>query len=755
MTRWSERRPRPSPRRRFAPTLSGALERRVVPSGLTAAASPAAQAATATALTTSADPAPFNAGTTLTATVTAASGTPTGAVTFYDGTTALGTATLDAGGRANLFEDALIPGTHTLTASYGGDANDAPSTSPGLSQSVKKIDPFVNLSRTAAPAPAPAAGAYLFTFSAAVGVTTFDASPPPATGSVTFTQGANVLGSAPLARDATTGLTAATFTAKLPGPGSEQVRASYSGDPLYNPAVSPAPQAFVSDPTTTTTLVTSDNPSVDNFGTRFTATVAGNSTPPGSPVVPTGLVSFYDGTTLLGSAPIQGGQATFSARTLAPGTHQVTATYGGDSAYDPSTTTTSLTQVVTATQNTTLLSVSTENTPYGIPVMFSASVNYFLNPGAAAPTGTITFYDGQVVLASRPLGGPGGATFSTSALPAGTHAIRAAYSGDPNFTPSASQATTLTVNPVVTSVALAAPVVPTSPGQPVTLTAYVTPTPAGVQTPTGVVVFYEGTTRLGSAALSGGVATLPVPGLSLGTHAITADYAGDGNFLASSSAPARVPGGNANERFLNQLYLDLLRRPIDSGGLSGWEARLNAGVSRGAIALAIEGSREFALTTLTGLSRSILSQAPTASMVAQALTLQARGQSDPTALQAIVLNSPEFFRARAGVTPAGFVAAVSRAVTGQPPDPARYPALLALASRGNRAAVIAGVLTGPAGLSAQVVNDYAKYLGRTPQDGDVAYFVTQLQQNVSAAAVITQFVASPEYFRKAAALPSS
>lgn len=742
MTRWSGRRPRPSTRRRFTPTLPGALEPRVVPSTL---------ATTSTALTSGANPSSFLGGTDLVASVTGASGTPTGTVTFYDGTTALGSSALGPNGQTFLYEDELLPGTHSITASYGGDANDAPSTSPAVAQVVGKAFPTVSLTKTAAPA---GGGGYQFTLSAFIDLIVTDISPPPPTGAVTFSQGTTVLGSAPVARDATTGRFAATFTTTLPGPGSESVRASYSGDTQYNPATSPGPQAFVSDPTTTTTLASSSNPSAYNTATTFTATVAGASTPPGSPVVPTGLVSFYDGTTLLGSAPIQGDQATFTTTTFASGTHQVSATYGGDSTYDPSTTTTPLTQVVAAAPNTALLSVSTRTPPYGIPVMFSASVNYFVNPGGPTPTGTITFYDGTVALNSSPLDGPGGATFSTSALAAGTHSIRAAYSGDPNFAPSVSQTTPLTVSTVPTSVALAAPAGPTAPGQPVTLTAYVTPTPAGAQPPTGTVVFYDGATRLGSAALANGTATLAVPGLSVGSHAIAVTYAGDGNFLASTSAPAQVLGGNANERFLNQLYLDLLRRPADGGGLAFWEGRLNAGVSRGAVALGIESSREFALTALAGFSRSFVGQAPTAAMVNQAVALQARNQADPTALEAVVLNSSEFFRARAGITPGGFVTAVSRAVTGQPPDPSQYPNLLALASRGNRAAVVAGVLAGPAGLSAQVTDDYARYLGRPPQTGDVAYFVAQLQRGASAAAVVAQFVGSPEYFNRASAPPT-
>ncbi|TVT47687.1 choice-of-anchor D domain-containing protein, partial [Amycolatopsis rhizosphaerae] len=74
-------------------------------------------------------------------------------------------------------------------------------------------------------------------------------------------------------------------------------------------------------------------------------------------------------------------------------------------------------------------------------------------------------------------------------------------------------------------------------GQPITLTATVTCT-AGY--PPGTVTFTEGTTVLGSAAVSGGVASLTVNGLAAGTHSIVAHYSGGGPCPASDSAPVTV-----------------------------------------------------------------------------------------------------------------------------------------------------------------------------------------------------------------------
>jgi len=56
----------------------------------------------------------------LTATVSAIGNTPTGTVTFYNGSLSLGTATLGATGTASLTTSFATPGTDTLTASYAG-----------------------------------------------------------------------------------------------------------------------------------------------------------------------------------------------------------------------------------------------------------------------------------------------------------------------------------------------------------------------------------------------------------------------------------------------------------------------------------------------------------------------------------------------------------------------------------------------------------------------------------------------------------
>lgn len=97
-----------------------------------------AAAASTTSLTASASSIVVGASLTFTATVQGAAGalSPTGTVVFKDGTTSLGSSPLNGSGVATLSTTALVAGSHTVTAAYAGDVNNAASTSSGVSVSV-------------------------------------------------------------------------------------------------------------------------------------------------------------------------------------------------------------------------------------------------------------------------------------------------------------------------------------------------------------------------------------------------------------------------------------------------------------------------------------------------------------------------------------------------------------------------------------------------------------------------------------------
>jgi hypothetical protein len=76
---------------------------------------------------------------TFTATITGAGAVPSGTVTFFSGTTALATATLNAGGTASYTTSKLGVGKGSITASYGGDTNYTSTVSAALTVAASRI----------------------------------------------------------------------------------------------------------------------------------------------------------------------------------------------------------------------------------------------------------------------------------------------------------------------------------------------------------------------------------------------------------------------------------------------------------------------------------------------------------------------------------------------------------------------------------------------------------------------------------------
>ena len=72
---------------------------------------------------------------------TGSTGTPSGTVTFLDGTATLGTGTLNGSGVATYSASALATGAHSITAQYGGDSNFAASTSAAVTVTVQAAVP--------------------------------------------------------------------------------------------------------------------------------------------------------------------------------------------------------------------------------------------------------------------------------------------------------------------------------------------------------------------------------------------------------------------------------------------------------------------------------------------------------------------------------------------------------------------------------------------------------------------------------------
>jgi hypothetical protein len=353
----------------------------------------------------------------------------------------------------------------------------------------------------------------------------------------------------------------------FPG-GAYSVQAHYGGDGTYAPSDSNPITLTVSPESSTTTLrgllynpSNGATTSVANgasypYGGFFllNVQVAGAS----GQGTATGNITLTDS-----GAPIDGGIFRLNStsntedqtRSLAAGTHVLTAAYSGDASFNASTSS-SFTLNITKASIASTLQVNLPVLSAAGTLILTAQISargYGANQqqgyGASAPSGTVTFSSGSSILGTAALTQktyPAAASDSSSViftlpasrLPIGVNAVTVSYAGDTNYAPSTSTPALVTVTGSTqgasrTSLNLSSATV--AQGDSYTFTAMVSPTNP---LPTGTITFAgDGQLVTTPVTLISGTATVSTPNIAItpGTHLITAIYSGDSNYQSSVS----------------------------------------------------------------------------------------------------------------------------------------------------------------------------------------------------------------------------
>ena len=458
------------------------------------------------------------------ATVTGWTTAPTGNVSFTDGSTPLGSATLDGNGRASFTVPPLAVGRHNITATFAGDTNDFTSQYSFV-QTIDTAPTSTNLSTSSA------VTQFSTPITLTATVTGTNASTP--TGNVDFKDGTAILATVPVNT-----LGVAVYVNSTLSAGTHSITAAYEGDSDY--AASTSTQIItetIAQTATATMLSASAVNSISGRPITLTANVAAAG---GS--IPTGTVDFMNGNIILGTVPLNRGIASLSVSNLGVGTDSITAIYSGDT---NDITSKSQSLVITVLQAPTITTVSSSQNPISTlsPIVISATVS---NGGSLSPTGLVTFSEDSISIGVGALDASGVATISIPLLTAGTHTFSANYSGDSRDIPSTSALFTQVVQPRATTDVLTASTTSLTGGQQLTLISVVRPSGTAPATgPTGNVTFMSGSTMLATTPVDAtGVATVTV--LLSGTSAtISSKYSGDTNYAASSSSQTQVTIGPA------------------------------------------------------------------------------------------------------------------------------------------------------------------------------------------------------------------
>src|SRR5207244_13360504 len=147
----------------------------------------------------------------------------------------------------------------SITANYGVDANFASSTSPVLTQTLNKA--ASSTSAVSSNSPSNRGEAVTFTASVTSPVT------GTPTGTVTFQDGASALGTGTLSGGT------ATFTTSALTAGTHSITAIYGGDANFTGSTSPILTQTVNKAASSTSVASSNNPSISGTAVTFTATV--------------------------------------------------------------------------------------------------------------------------------------------------------------------------------------------------------------------------------------------------------------------------------------------------------------------------------------------------------------------------------------------------------------------------------------------------------------------------------------------------
>jgi hypothetical protein len=463
----------------------------------------------------------FGLSVTLTAQVTRGAGAVVpltgGIVEFREGTTVLGTGTLDAGGTATFSTAALPAGPHDIKAVYLGDSNYTGSESAPGHIVVDKATTAATLTPSH----------YPVLFGTPVTQSTFGraialcvrilpaggTTAPLAGGLVTFKDGATAIGTGVLDANGV-----ATYVTAILGVGTHNLTAVYAGDANFIGSASTTHTLSVGKATTATTVTSAVNPAA--LGDAVTLSI--KVTPTFGSTLPLAgqVVTILDGTRVLGTRTLtSAGTTAYATRGLAVGPHNITVVFGGDSRYIGSQTPV-LVQTVRVGTTTTVTAAKSGQT-----VTITAQVT----PLSGGPDGLagqrVIFWEENTALGYGTLDSSGIATFTTSTLGAGTHSLRASYVGGPTFLASLATPVSVTLlRPATVSLNISPN--PGAAGDAVTFTSFVTGPGA---TPTGTLTFTIGTIHV-TVNVINGKAIFATRGLGEGTYNVSARYNGDALF---------------------------------------------------------------------------------------------------------------------------------------------------------------------------------------------------------------------------------
>jgi uncharacterized protein (TIGR03118 family) len=219
----------------------------------------------------------------------------------------------------------------------------------------------------------------------------------------------------------------------------------------------------------------------------------------------------------------------------------------------------------------------------------------------------------------------------------------------------------------------------------------------------------------------------------------------EANGLVGAITPVGV---SPDQHFLTQLYLDLLHRPVDSGGLNFWSNMLSQNVSRLQVTTDIQNTPEYRAVQVQAAYTLLLHRsADPAGLSFFSQFLTSGGTVEQ--MNSMLAGSVEYFQNRGGGTNTGFLNALYQDALGRAPDPTGQMTFLQdLANGQSRTEVAMVIFTSPEYFQKLVQGFYQQFLRRAADPGGLSANVAALQSGVRDETIIAMLIASQEYFAR-------
>jgi hypothetical protein len=206
-----------------------------------------------------------------------------------------------------------------------------------------------------------------------------------------------------------------------------------------------------------------------------------------------------------------------------------------------------------------------------------------------------------------------------------------------------------------------------------------------------------------------------------------------------------VAPATPTQRFVNQLYNDILGRPTDDGG-AAWAAMLDQHrVSRTQLALALSSSTEYLTDQIQATYARHLGRPADQPGLDYWIGYLRRGATFED-LEVSFLGTPEYY-ANAGGSPGQFVLALYRDVLGRDPDMHGGDYWDVRLETGTPSwTVAASVVRSNEAMSNRVTDDYRLLLARDPDSAGLGYWVSLLQHGTRDETLLGFLAGSDEYW---------